>query len=302
MIETKEKPRVLNLGNDYLFKALFRSIEAREMVALFLSKITGLDEEVLLNADYIGGEIPKKKQKEKAKTSDVIVKITDDCRIILECNSSKNSNLFRKNTSYAFANYIEYSKIGKNTSTSIYPDIYLVNIDMFTHFKTKEPISLFTISNNEGDIEVDSYKSYHFILDNALNKEYNKDEDLYRIALFLNANAIEELEKISKDDERFMKAYGKVEEYMSNDDFLIYYDKEEMNEFEKKTCYQDGLNEGRELGISEGRELGISEGRELGISEGQKEIIKNMISNGITISEISKMVNISEEEIRKLID
>ena len=294
MIETKETERKLNLGNDYLFKALFRSIEAREMVALFLSKITGLDEEILLNADYIGGEIPKKKQKEKAKTSDVIVKITDDCRIILECNSSKNSNLFRKNTSYAFANYIEYSKIGKNTSTSIYPDIYLVNIDMFTHFKTKKPISLFTIRNDEGDLEVDSYKSYHFILDNALNREYNKDEDLYRIALFLNANAMEDLEKISKNDERFMKAYGKVSEYMSNEDFLIYYDKEEMNEFEKKTCYQDGRADGKIEGIAEGKTEGKIEER--------KQIVQNMISNGITISEISKMINLSEEEIHKLID
>ena len=294
MIETKEKPRVLNLGNDYLFKALFRSIEAREMVALFLSKITGLDEEVLLNADYIGGEIPKKKQKEKAKTSDVIVKITDDCRIILECNSSKNSNLFRKNTSYAFANYIEYSKIGNDLKTSVYPDIYLINVDMFIHYKTKEPISIFTSRNEIGEIEVDSYKSYHFILDNALNKEYNKDEDLYRVALFLNANAIEELEKISKDDERFMKAYGKVSEYMSDEDFLIYYDKEEMNEFEKQSFYQDGLS----AGIDKGRELGISEG----MNKGQKQIIEAMISNKITISEISKMINISEEEIHKLID
>ena len=52
-IDKKETERVLRMDNDYLFKSLFRSVEARSMVALILSKITGLDEEVLLNADYI---------------------------------------------------------------------------------------------------------------------------------------------------------------------------------------------------------------------------------------------------------
>ena len=42
------------------------------------------------------------------------------------------------------------------------------------------------------------------------------------------------------------------------------------------------------------------------MSEGQqkerKQIIENMISNGMSITEISKMINISEDEIHNLID
>ena len=144
------------MDNDYLFKSLFRSIEARDMVARVLSKITGLDEEILLNADYIGGEIPKKKKKEKAKTSDVVVKIDDNFRIIVEANGYYLQDLYRKNTSYAFANYIEHTPIG--TGYGKYPTIILVNIDVVKHFKTNDPVSVFEIRNKEGELEVDRLK------------------------------------------------------------------------------------------------------------------------------------------------
>ena len=45
----------INLMNDQLFKAFFRSIEARKMIASFLSSLTGIDKETLINAKYIGG-------------------------------------------------------------------------------------------------------------------------------------------------------------------------------------------------------------------------------------------------------
>jgi len=82
----------------------------------------------------------------------------------------------------------------------------------------------------------------------------------------------------------------KVSGIMSDEDFLVYYDKEEMDNFEKEEFRKDGLKEGLEQGRTEGLE------------QGQKTIIQNMINNGITISEISKMINISEEEINNLLN
>ena len=282
------------MDNDYLFKSLFRSLEARDMVARVLSKITGLDEELLRNADYIGGEIPKKKEKEKNKTSDVVVKIDKNSRIIVEMNASYYPNLYRKNTSYAFANYIEHTPIGSNIEATVYPNIILVNIDVVKHFKTNDPVSVFEIRNKEGELEVDSYKSYHLILDNAKNPEYNKDKDLYLFAFFMEASDISKLKSIANGNKHFEKAYRKVEEYMSDNDFLVYYDKEEMDKFEKEEMKRYGL----ELGRAEGREEGREEGRDLE----RKTIIINMITKGMSISEISELINISEEEINNLLD
>ena len=56
MIKTKE----INLLNDAMFKALFRSNEARRMFARFLSAVTRMKQEVFLNAKFVGGEISKR--------------------------------------------------------------------------------------------------------------------------------------------------------------------------------------------------------------------------------------------------
>jgi len=301
MVKTEDKKndkneeaqtRVLRMGNDHLFKSLFRSVEARGMVARVLSKITGLDEEILLNADYIGGEIPKQKEKEKSKTSDVLIKFDDNSRIIVEMNRSHYNAQFRKNTSYAFANYIEHTPIGAGYKE--YPNIILVNIDAKKVFKTKKPVSTFEIRNEEGELEVDSYKSFHFIIENAAKREYNKDEDLYQFALFMKAEDMDILKSVASGNESFEKAFRKVEEYMSDEDFLVYYDKEEMDNFEKEEFRKDGLKEG----LEQGRTEGLEQGRDLE----RKTIIQNMMDKGMSISEISELINIKEEVINNLLN
>lgn len=63
----KTKIEEINMYNDHLFKSLIRSDEAREVVSTFLSKLTGIDKERLINASYQGGEIPKSKKMKKPK-------------------------------------------------------------------------------------------------------------------------------------------------------------------------------------------------------------------------------------------
>ena len=65
-----------------------------------------------------------------------------------------------------------------------------------------------------------------------------------------------------------------------------------------------GLQKGREFGVKEGRMLGVSEGRKLGIQEGRKEeknkIIIEMIRNEVGDNIIMKIVDIDEEELKKV--
>ena len=93
----------INLLNDAMFKALFRSIEARGVVSEVISNLTGIDKEILMKADYQGGELPKKKITEKGKISDVIIKVDDNNKIIVEMNQNYTNNIFNKNISYAFS-------------------------------------------------------------------------------------------------------------------------------------------------------------------------------------------------------
>ena len=91
------KLKNINMLNDAIFKSLFRSSEAREMVSDFLNEILGIDKQLIMKAEFQGGELTKKVLTEKGKASDIIIKIEDNNKIILEMNQFDNDNIFRKN-------------------------------------------------------------------------------------------------------------------------------------------------------------------------------------------------------------
>ena len=130
--------------NDAMFKAVFRSIEARKIVVSILSKLTGIEEERLSKADFQGGELVKRKITEKKKESDIIVKVTDREKIIVEINGSgTNREIFKKNSEYAFSIIVETT-----TSSSKYANIILINIDNFNRYKSKRPILTYKLRDN----------------------------------------------------------------------------------------------------------------------------------------------------------
>lgn len=228
MINTKLKK--VNVMNDAVAKAFLRSKEARMIVASFLSEVTGIDKSVLMNATYTGGEIPKRRNYEKNKESDVMILIDELNRIIIEVNQFNTENLYRKNTEYAMASILEMTKRkskrdGKGNIQ--YPKVILVSLDNFNSFHTKRPILTFLPRDEEGHIENDLYQSIHIILDNAVNNEYNKDipEEVIKFAKLLKAKSIDELVEEFEGDEEYMEAVGKLEELVMDPDFAGAYDK-----------------------------------------------------------------------------
>ena len=281
-IEVKETK--INVMNDHLFKALFRSTEARKMVSSFLSSVTGIDKEILMNADYIGGELPKRKKYEKAKTSDVIVLIDKHNRIIVEMNQSKSPNLFEKNVSYAFSNILESNLINDKT----YPCVTMISLDNMNKFKTKSPILLFKIRDEENHIESNMYTSLHLILDNLVDSKYNKEvkEEIRKFSKFIKTKTLEELKENFEGDEEYMCGIDKIEDLISDPNFAGAYDLEEKHKFEIEDSHLGGYLEGKEEGEK----------------NKQIEIVKSMLEEKISIETISRCTGLSIEEINTLVE
>ena len=125
MLKNEIRNMKIDVMNDALAKALLRSEEAREVVATFISKVAGIDKELLINANFVGGEIPKKKIYEKNKESDVMVLIDENHRIIVEINRNSTNYIFDKNSSYAMASIIDMTR-PRNTR---FPTVILINMD-----------------------------------------------------------------------------------------------------------------------------------------------------------------------------
>ena len=268
MTETKE----INLLNDAMFKALFRSKEARGVIASVISAILGIDKKKLIYADYGSGELVKSKMFEKGKICDIIIKIDDNNKIILEMNQGKSNNIFDKNTTYSFTIINEsIKKVGKKY---IYPNVILINIDAFNKFNTKKGILDFRIRDDEGHIETNIYRSIHLILENLKGKAYN--EDVRKLAEFLQIKDVETLREMYKGDSSYMACVRKVEELSTDPEFVGYYDLAEAHEQDLNDSYNTGYDKSR------------------------NEIAKKMLQKNIALEDISSITGLTVDEINNL--
>lgn len=63
-----------------------------------------------------------------------------------------------------------------------------------------------------------------------------------------------------------------------------------------------GIEKGRELGREEGREEGIEEGLARGKNEERVKIVGNLFSKGMKTVEIAEITQLTEEQVKELID
>ena len=278
----------IELDNDSLFKAMFLDKRCRPMLSAVLSRITNISEEKILNAKFIGGvEYPKSHRLEKKKISDIVIEVDDNTVILVEANKSYYKTLFLKNESYAFSTFIRRTHIKDN----IYPNVYLVNINSFSRFKKKKIVSHMLIQDNDENKDIFNYHVYNYDIAKTALLSYNEgDEVLIRFAKFMKSKTLEELKEHAKGDERFMFSFDMIEGYVGDDARVVTYDREALHAWEKEQFYNDGIEDGIEQGI------------EQGIIQRNKEIIKNMLENKMSISEISNILKIPENKIQEIVN
>ena len=279
MSSTLLKTKEINLMNDALAKSIIRSKEARKEVIGFLSGITHIPKRKFKNALFVGGEIPKNNKQEKGKISDAMC-ILKDTIIIIEINDSYYQNLFRKNSLYSYATLVSSTLV----NAEVYKKVILVNIDSFNHFKVKEPILTFTTSCKELE-EHDLYTSYHVILENITNTNYNIDKEVRKFGEFLSLKlSIEELKEKYRGDDKYMDIARKVEKFMRDNNLVQYYDLEASHQYEIKDSYDTGKNEGRKEGTQLER----------------CNIARNLLNLNIDIPTIMKSTGLTKQEILEL--
>ena len=279
--DVSSKDFVFDPMNDAAFKSLIRAEETRDIVIGVLSDITPVLESELKNALFLGGEVPKEILKEKGMVSDVLVRVNDKNRIIIEANRQYSKNLFDKNASYAFKNSYMESNVWK----SEYHPVSLVSVDKENVFHTDKPILVFQIQDEEGHIETELYYSVHLVLENFQNLAYTISDRVRNFMEFFQnqPDTIANLKEKYKDGE-MMAFVNKAEELSKDTRFINYYNIEEMHEAEKQDFYHTGV------------EAGKLEGQ----TEEKLEIAKKMLEAEEPVEKISVYTNLTLEEISNL--
>ena len=106
----------------------------------------------------------------------------------------------------------------------------------------------------------------------------------------LTSRNLKELKEVVKGDKDYMGFVKKTEELFNNENFLAYYQSEEMEEWLREDFKRTGIRIGREEGHKKGRE------------EERIQLLKLMYKNGMKIEEIAKVSELSLEEVQRMIE
>ena len=117
------------------------------------------------------------------------------------------------------------------------------------------------------------------------------------------------MSKISENDKYIQELREELERITADPELREKYDYREKQLRDilsmVKAEREEGLEEGYKTGLKKGREEGINQGIEQGIQQGIEEknieIVLNLHKKNMDIETISEIVNISKEEVEKII-
>ena len=281
---------MLDLTFDPLFKAFMLSDNTKHYKAELFSLITGIPEELFLDAKYTSEELKINRENEKAFITDVIIKF-NNIVVSLEMNRKKLIGTMEKNINYGAKLKGEELERGKNYDKS--RKIIQISFNNFHISKDKSVVQKYILANiNTKEILTENFIFYEIDLLNLKDRCYN--EYVTRLENLLTIFVTKRLDILKGDrnmlDKNMEEAILEIERLKREKDIIGLYDKEKVEEKLRNTEIEHALEKGTKKGLKQG------------INQGIQEVAKNMLKNNMEIDDIAKMTGLTIQEIEKLKD
>jgi predicted transposase/invertase (TIGR01784 family) len=275
----KTDSRILELTSDVVFKAFMMSEKTKEYKAKLIHLITGIDEDKLLEAEYVCKEFPVNNKKNKIYKSDIVVNVENNI-LNIEMNKIYYKGLFEKNNTYM--NKIRSESFNRGEDYLEIEKVIQINIDNFTHYKGDKIIYKFEMrEESTGELECENIESYHIDLEKLRRICYTNSERKEQIKILTMFIAKEKSELDSLRSEEYMNdAINELERISRDEGIIGLYDAEEIERKVRNTQIKGAKLEG--------------------IEQGKKEVAKKMLAEKIDIELIMKITELTKEEIEKL--
>ena len=244
---------------------------------------------------------------------DLLVKTKKEI-INVELNTNYSEEIMIRNLHYIFKLASENTERGNKYK--IGHSIVQVNLNFYN---SKYEKNIYTLYDKKYKIELTDYlKIYNIGVDKYIKNYYNNKKKFTQgeetiIMLDLDKQELEELSEKSE----IVNSYKKEAFKANEDKFVVdWISKEEEQKQYEEVMYEKGLTQGKQQGLIEGKQQGIIEGKQQGIIEGKqqgliegkqhglseknKEIAKKMLDLKMDLNVISKITNLTIEEIESL--
>ena len=287
--EMKEKGEVFPGTYDHIFKSVIEDDNLKDYTAFIVENTISrpIDKNSII---FVNPEFTKDNVLDKGNITDVLMLVNGGDRIALEMNRSNSKELVKRNKSHLFEGMVKTINISYKDGE----EHYFIQI-FFDNFSLKNKlISVYKLTDLEDglvDEENENFIKYRINLAKIYKKYYTLDEELTRFEkalAILTFNKIKDLRKISKGDEMLMRVVKKIEELTDDPDMVQYIDVEK------------GMELGRKEDIQEAAEKAAAKATIETEEKTRIETAKKMLKEKLDIELISKITNLSKEQIQKL--
>lgn len=311
MIKLDMELDLIPMTFDGIFKGIFK--KRLDLLKIFILSQIGIsvkpDE---CNIELLDSELPKDNKNEYQKTVDIYVRV-DDLYVNIEVNREYFRDVEKRNLIFAdklHAMILERGESAKDIDNKIFIQINLNAVDKYDENREKLKYGSDTVimyGIRSGRVYNNKYvlvKFLEYYRDLYYNKGEKLDDDELWLVLF-TSRTFQELYNVSKeifDKEMQYEFIRKVIEMNRDQHIFSSWELEKLNEMVEINKRNNAVKEGLKQGLEEGYDHGIEQGIEQGTYQTKKEHIKNMLEENLDISLISKITNLSEEEIFKIRD
>ena len=270
---------------DRAFKEVMLKESNRDLLTMLLEHIlkVKINNITILNVEKLMTNVHIRSQRLDLNLDTNIGKIN------VEVNSSYKKITPSRNFSYLADIYSHDILVGKEYDL----DKKYIQINLSYGLNNNiEPIDIYKIRNEKGNTYIDNFIIYIINMDYYINLFNTNDTKKIKddIILVMIGQERNNLIKLAKNNKVVSKYMNELDEVNKNPEFREYMSYDLEQEILR--------NSERKLGFNEGIEKGI----EQGIEQSKKEIVNNLLNTNMSISDISNIVNLSEEEIIKIKD
>ena len=275
----------LQLTNDYIFKRLFSKKGNEDILKDLLEGILEIPiKEVEVMQEV---ELERVDIKDKLGVLDIKAIINENITVNIEMQIVDEKNMIERTLYYWAGLYYTGLKRGKDYKLN--NKVITINILMYNIFKKENYHTIATIRDNENKEKITDKLEIHFIeLPKFLKSKENGNRKLRQWLEFICNKRKGEIEMAVKENEKIAKA-SQEWEYLRGDEAV------KRMAFLKEKWERDWNS-----GMHSAEEAGIEKGMKKGMEKGIEEVARKMLQEEIDKTIISKVTNLSLDEIEKL--
>lgn len=281
------KPKV-----DFCFKELMEDEEVRRG---FISAVLGVSPENIIQTELLPTHLRVEYKEDKLGILDVRVRLNGDTQMDMEIQIAPFELWAERSLFYLSKMYTEQIHSGEEYAV-LQKCIHVGILDFTLFEEDEEYYSRFHLwEDSRRRMYTDKLEVHILELPKLSEFEYPKTE-LLNWARFLAAEHKEEFEMLANEDSYIGKAYERLTNISANEEKRLEYEAREKAIRDYNHQMKSNWKAGHEAGLEQGIQQGFLSGVEL-----TRKALK-LFAKGKSVQEIAKELNISEEQIQKMIE